>query len=177
MPPVTSAAGTAAGIPPRREDVAAAADVATAPDKDMVGMPPHTPRGAADAAGARADENAGRTPSPRKGIQDAPAAAVPDEDMGRIPPPRGAADAAGVAAGIPQPREDVAAADGSGAAPGEDAVAGHGREEVTAPPPPGWNLPLESLATVPESAMCRVRRDARRGDDLVGVGGVVVAGV
>ena len=31
--------------------------------------------------------------------------------------------------------------------------------------------------TVPESEMCRVRRDARRGDDLVGVGGVVVAEV
>ena len=87
------------------------------------------PRGAADAVGARADGNAGRTPSPREDIQDVPAAAAaPDEGMGGIPSPRGAADAAGVAAGNPPPREDVAAANGSGAAPGEDAVDGHGRE-------------------------------------------------
>ena len=52
--------------------------------------------------------------------------------------------------GKPPPREDVAAANGSGAAPGEGAVDGHGLEEVIAPPPPGWYLPLESLATVPE---------------------------
>ena len=174
MPPVTSAAGTAAGIPPPRKDVAAAADVAAAHDEDMGGMPP--PRGAADAAGARADESAGKTSSPREDIQDASAAAAPDEDMGGMPPQRGAADAAGVAAGIPPPREDVAVADGSGAASGEDDVDGHGCEEVTAPPP-GWHLSLESLATVPKSAICKVRRDARRGDDLVGIGGVVVAGV
>ena len=131
VPPVTSAAGTAAGMPPPRKDVAAAADVAAAHDEDMGGMPP--PRGAANAAGARADESAGRTSSPREDIQDAPAAAAPDEDMGGMPPQRGAADAAGVAAGIPPPREDVAVADGSGAASGEDAVDGHGCEEVTAP--------------------------------------------
>ena len=142
----------------------------------MGGISP--PRGAADAAGARADENAGRIPSPREDIQDtSAAAAAPDEDMGRMPSPRRAADAAGVAAGIPPPREDVAAANGSGAAPGEDAVDGHGREEVIATPPPGCHLPLESLATVPESAMCIVLRDAGQGDDLVGVGGGVVAGV
>ena len=52
VPPVTSAAGTAAGIPPPREDVAAAADVAAAPDEGMGGMPP--PRGAADAVGVAA---------------------------------------------------------------------------------------------------------------------------
>ena len=86
-----------------------------------------------------------------------------------MPPPRGAADAAGVAAGKPPPREDVA--------PGEDAVDGHGLEEVIAPPPPGWHLLLKSLATVPESTMRRVRRDARRGDDLVSIGGMVVARV
>ena len=40
--------------------------------------------------------------------------------MGGMPPPRGAADAAGVAAGKPPPREDVAAADGLGAAPDEN---------------------------------------------------------
>ena len=97
--------------------------------------------------------------------------------MGGMPPTRGAADAAGVAAGKPPPREDVAAANGSGVAPDEDAVDGHGLEEVIAPPPPGWHLPLESLATVPESTMRRVRRDARRGDDLVSIGKVVVAGV
>ena len=101
--------------------------------KTLEECPP--PRGAADAAGARADENAGRRPSPREDIQDAPAAAAPDEDMGGMPPPRGAADAAGVAAEIPPPREDVAARDGSGGAPGEDTVDGHGREEGTAPPP------------------------------------------
>ena len=128
-----AAAGTAAGIPPPREDVAVAADVTVAPDEDMGGMSP--PRGAADAAGARADKNAERTPSPREDIQDAPSAAS-DEDMGGMPPPRRAADASGVAAGIPPPREDVAAADGSGAALGEDAVDAHGREEVIAPPLP-----------------------------------------
>ena len=42
VPPVTSAAGTAAGISPPREDVAAAADVAAAPDEDMGKMPPPT---------------------------------------------------------------------------------------------------------------------------------------
>ena len=167
-------AGIAAGIPPPREDVAGAADEAAAPDENMVEMPLR--RGAADAAGARAGENAGRPPSPREDIQDAPAAAS-DEDMGGMPPARGAAYAAGVATGIPPPREVVVAADGSGAALGEDVVDGHGRKEVIAPPPPGWHLPLESLATVPESEMCRVRRDVRRGNDLVGVGGVVVAGV
>ena len=123
-------------------------------------------------------ENAGRTPSPHEDIQDAPAAATaPNEGMGGMPPPLGAADAAGVVAGKLPPREDVAAANGSGAVPGEDAVDGHGREEVIAPPPPSWHLPLKSLATIPESTMRRVRRDARRGDDLVGIGGVVVVGV
>ena len=76
-------------------------------------------------------------------------------------------------AGLPPPRENVAAADGSGAAPGEDVVDGHDREEVIAPPPSGWHPPLESLKTVPESAICRVRRD----DDLVGFGRVVVTEV
>ena len=34
------AVGTATGIPPPREDVATAAEVAAAPDEDMGGMPP-----------------------------------------------------------------------------------------------------------------------------------------
>ena len=123
------AVGTATGIPPPREDVATAAEVAAAPDEDMGGMPP--PRGAADAAGAAAGKPppredvaaanevdvAGTTagvPPPREDV--AEVVAAPDENMGGIPPPRGAADASGVAAGKPTPREDVAAANGVGAA-------------------------------------------------------------
>ena len=49
---VTSAAGTAAVIPPPREDVTVATEVVVASDENMGGMPP--PRGAADAAGAAA---------------------------------------------------------------------------------------------------------------------------
>ena len=106
-------------------------------------MPP--PRGAADAAGVAAGK-----PPPREDVAAANGVgAAPHENMGGMPPPRGAADAAGIAAGKPPPREDVAAANGSGAAPGEDAVDDHGLEEVIEPPP-GWYLPLESLAMVPE---------------------------
>ena len=70
--------------------------------------------------------------------------------MGGINPPRGAADAAGGAAGIPPPREDVAAADRSGATPGEDAVDGHGREEVTAHPPQVGTSPWKAWRRYPE---------------------------
>ena len=67
---------------------------------------------------------------------------LPMKTCEECPPPRGAADVAGVTSGIAPPREDVAAANGSSAAPGENAVDGHGHEEVTAPsprlaPPPG----------------------------------------
>ena len=108
------AAGTATGIPPPREDVSTAAEVAAAPDKDMGGMPP--PCGAADAAGVAAGK-----PPPRKDVATAnevdvagTAAGVPpprdvaevvtapDENMGGMLPPRGAADGAGVAAGNPR---------------------------------------------------------------------------
>ena len=137
------AAGTAAGVPPPREDVAAASEVGAAPDENMGGIP--SPRGAADAAGVAAGN-----PPPREDVAAANGVgAAPDENMGGMPPPRGAAGAAGVAAGKPPPREDVAAANGSGGVPGEDAVDDHGREEVIATPP-GWHLPLESLAMVPE---------------------------
>ena len=74
-PPVTSAAGTAAGTPPPREDVTAAAHVAAAPDEEMEGMP--SLRGAADAAGARVDENARRTPSPRAKLSKMPSPPPP----------------------------------------------------------------------------------------------------
>ena len=142
------AAGTAAGIPPPREGVAAAAEVVAA--GTAAGIPP--PReGVAAAAEVVAAGTAAGIPPPREDVAAvADVAAAPDEDMGGMPPPRGAADAAGVAAGKSPPRVDVAAANGSGAAPGEDAVDGHGLEEVIASLPPGWYLPLESLATVPE---------------------------
>ena len=106
------AAGTAAGVPPPREDVA---EVVAAPDEDMGGMPP--PRGAADAAGVAA----GKSP-PREDV------AAANEVV-----------TAGTAAGVPPPREDVAevvaAPNESGAAPSEDAVDDHGLEEVIAPTP------------------------------------------
>ena len=66
------------------------------------------------------------------------------------PPPRGAADAAGVAAGIPAPREDVVAAEGSGTAPDEDAVDSHGHEEVTAPPPQIGTSPWKAWRRYPK---------------------------
>ena len=149
VPPVTSAAGTAAGIPPPREDVAAAAEVVVAGTAAGV-PPPREDVAEVVAAGTAAGEpplredvaevvaagNAAGIPLPREDVAAiADVAAAPDEDTGGMPPPRGAADAAGVAAGKPPPREDVAAANGSGAAPGEDAVDDHGLEEVIAPPP------------------------------------------
>ena len=126
MPPVTSAAGTAAGIPPLREDIAAAAEVVAA--GTAAGIPP-----------------------PREGVAAAAeVVAALDEDMGGMPPPRGAADAAGVAAEKPLPRQDVAAANGSGAAPGEDAVDGHGLEEVIAPPPQVGTSPRKAWRRYPK---------------------------
>ena len=110
---VVVAAGTAAEIPPPREDVATAAEVAAAPDENMGGMPP--PRGAADAAGVAAGK-----PPPCEDVATANGVgAAPDENMGGMPPPRGA-DAAGVAAGKPPSREDVVAANGVGAASDEN---------------------------------------------------------
>ena len=41
VPLVTSAAGTAAVIPPPREDIAVTAEEVVAPDENMGGMPPH----------------------------------------------------------------------------------------------------------------------------------------
>ena len=80
------------------------------------------------------------------------------------PPPCGAADATGVAAGEPPPREDVAAANGLGAALGEDAVDDHGLEEVIAPPPQVGTSPWKAwrwqlLATGQEQL---VTSDGRR---------------
>ena len=118
VPPVTSAAGTAAGIPPPREDVAAVAEVVTA--GTAAGTTP--PReDVATVAEVVAAGTAAGIPPPREDVAAAAeVAAAPDEDMGGTPPPCGAADAAGVVAGKPPPREDVAAINGSGAAPGED---------------------------------------------------------
>ena len=87
-----------------------------------------------------------------------------------MPPVRGAAYAAGVAAGIPPPREDVAAADGSDAALGEDAVDGHGREEVIAPPPQVGTSPWKAWRRYPK-VQCAEYVAITAG------GGVVVAGV
>ena len=105
------AEGTAAEIPPPREDFAAGTTVVAA--GTATGIPP-----------PREDVAAGTAtgiPPPREDVATAAeVAAAPDEDMGGMPPPRGAADAAGVAAGKPPPREDVAAANGVGAAPDEN---------------------------------------------------------
>ena len=94
-------AGTATRIPPSRKDVATAAEGAAAPDEDMGGMPPL--RGAADAAGVAAGK-----PPPRENV-----AAANEVDV------------AGTAAGVPPPREDVA-----------EAVAAPDENMGGMPPPP-----------------------------------------
>ena len=101
IPGGVGAAGTAAEIPPPREDVAAGTAVVAAGTAAEI-PPPREDVAAGIATGI---------PPPREDVATAAdVAAAPDEDLRGMPPPRGAADAAGVAAGKPPPRENVAAA-------------------------------------------------------------------
>ena len=116
VPPVTSAAGTAAVIPPPREDVAAAAKVVVA--GTAAGIPPPREDVAAVAEVVVAGTAAG-IPPPREDVAEVVAAGTA---VG-IPPPRedvAEVVAAGTAAGIFPPREDVAAVADVAAAPHED---------------------------------------------------------